>query len=379
MTSKPQDKPQDKLEWGMDATFVPNKRMPVYNWFYYKEGFSRDLVLNVLDMFRISPAKKRFVLDPFCGVGTTNLACMELGINSVGFDVSPLALFAARVKCRTYKPAGLKATLASLREAHFEPQDKSWIPGEISCFFNPHTLDDIIFFGKELNKIQDAETRHFFRLGLITAADCCSYMFKDGSIVKMRKHPVPPFRKFYFARMKRMIHDVKKFKAKKCKTIIAEGDARMIRLEDGTIDCVITSPPYLNKIEYTKIYRVEEFLFFGGRDSKEHGLHSYIGSKAGPEVIFPDIPESANAYFHDMKRVIRELHRVCRPGAKLAIVVGNGCYPDRVVESDSLLAQLAEKAGFTVKNILVLNKRWCMRNRVEKVGPLRESMLVLEK
>jgi hypothetical protein len=149
----------------------------------------------------------------------------------------------------------------------------------------------------------------------------------------------------------------------------------MIRLEDGTIDYVITSPPYLNKIEYTKIYRVEEFLFFGGRDPKEHGIHSYIGSKAGPEVIFPDIPESANAYFHDMKRVLSELYRVCKDGAKVAIVVGNGCYPDRVVESDILLSQLAEEAGFEVKSILVLNKRWCMRNRVEKVGPLRESMV----
>ncbi len=70
---------------------------------------------------------------------------------------------------------------------------------------------------------------------------------------------------------------------------------------------------------------------------------------------------------------------MCKPGAKLAIVVGNGCFPERVVDSDLLLSQLAEKAGFDVKNILVLNKRWCMRHRVEKVGVLRESMLVLEK
>jgi hypothetical protein len=34
----------DKPEWGMGATFVPNKRSPVYNWFYYKEGFWRGMV-----------------------------------------------------------------------------------------------------------------------------------------------------------------------------------------------------------------------------------------------------------------------------------------------------------------------------------------------
>ena len=150
MTSKNQYKMHDKLDWGMDATFVPNKRMPVYNWFYYKEGFSRQMVFNALEMLGAGKSRKAFVLDPFCGVGTTNLACRERVINSVGFDVSPIALFAARVKCRDYKPAKLKETLAALREAHFEPHDMSWIPGDIARFFNPHTLDDIVFFGREL-------------------------------------------------------------------------------------------------------------------------------------------------------------------------------------------------------------------------------------
>jgi DNA modification methylase len=372
----------DKLEWGEDATFVPNKFLPVYNWFYYKEGYSRGMVLKTLEMLKLDSrlrAGKGFLLDPFCGVGTTNLACRELGINSVGFDVSPLALLAAKVKCGNYNVAKLKETLDSLRQARFEANDKSWIPGDVARFFNPHTLDDIVFFGKQVARIQDGEIREFFRLGLISTATRCSYMFKDGSVVKLRKHHVPPFRKVYFAHMKRMIHDVRKLKAKKCKTIIVEGDARAIRLEDNSIDCVITSPPYLNKIEYTKIYRAEEFLFFGGRDAKDHGVRSYIGVHSDDEPVFPDLPSPANAYFSDMNRVMRELYRVCKPGAKLAIMVGNGCFPDRVVDSDILISELAEKAEFRVNNILVLNRRWCTRQRVIKVGELRESMIVLEK
>jgi len=373
---------QEKPEWGENATFVPNKFSPVYNWFYYKEGYSRNLVLDVLDMFKFGEKAKKgsggFVLDPFCGVGTTNLACRERGINSVGFDVSPLALFAATVKCRSYDVAKLREAFASLRQSRFEMPDRLVVPGDIRRFFNPHTLDDVLFFRSQMNRIQDHEIRDFFRLALITTATRCSYMFKDGGALKIKKHPVPPFRKVYFAHIKRMMHDLKKLKTKKCKTIITEGDARHLRLQDKSIDCVITSPPYLNKIEYTKIYRVEEALFFGSRDA-EHGIRSFIGTKAEPEMLFPDLPLVANAYFSDMSRVLKELHRVCKPGAKLALVVGNGCFPDRVVDSDVLLAQLAEQAGFDVKNILVLNKRWCMRNRVEKVGVLRESMVVLEK
>jgi DNA modification methylase len=365
---------EDRLEWGDLATFIPNKFSPVYNWFYYKEGYARELVLNVLDMFRF---QKGVVLDPFCGVGTTNLACRERGLDSVGFDVSPLALFAARVKCTHYNEAQLKESFSLLRQARFVMPDKAWIPGGVKRFFNPHTLDDIIFFSRELERIDDNEIRAFFRLGLITTATRCSYMYKDGSVLKLRKHPVPPFRKVYFAHIKRMLHDLKKLKTKKCSTTIAHCDAKKLRLDDETIDCVITSPPYLKKIEYTKIYRVEEFLFFKDRGSE--GIRSYIGHDAESEIVFPGLPVSANTYFADMKHSLSELYRVCKPGAKLAIVVGNGCFPDRVVESDELLAALAKNIGFRVDKIYVLNRRWCMRNRVEKVGPLRESMIVLEK
>ncbi len=357
---------QNKLEWGELATFIPNKRLPVYNWFYYKEGFSRNLVMNLIKMFRI---KKGLVLDPFCGVGTTNLACRERGFDSIGFEISPLALFAAKVKTRDYNIVKLKETLKIFKKIKFRKSDRSWIPSNVRRYFNTHTLDDILLFKNIIEEMDDNITKDFFRLGLISSATRCSYMYKDGSVVKRRKHPVPPFRKFYHHRMKRMIKDLEKLETKKCETFITRGDARKLKLANETIDFVITSPPYLNKIEYTKIYNIEEFLFF--KPPKKRGVRSYIGMREGDDIV--------NAYFSDMTNVLSELYRVCREGAKLALVVGNGCFPTKVVESDILLSELAEETGFKVKKIYVLNKRWCTRKRTEKVGRLRESLLVFEK
>ena len=357
---------QNKLEWGELATFIPNKRLPVYNWFYYKEGFSRNLVMNLIKMFRI---KKGLVLDPFCGVGTTNLACRERGFDSIGFEISPLALFAAKVKTRDYNIVKLKETLKIFKKIKFRKSDRSWIPSNVRRYFNTHTLDDILLFKNIIEEMDDNITKDFFRLGLISSATRCSYMYKDGAVVKRRKHPVPPFRKFYHHRMKRMIKDLEKLETKKCETFITRGDARKLKLANETIDFVITSPPYLNKIEYTKIYNIEEFLFF--KPPKKRGVRSYIGMREGDDIV--------NAYFSDMTNVLSELYRVCREGAKLALVVGNGCFPTKVVESDILLSELAEETGFKVKKIYVLNKRWCTRKRTEKVGRLRESLLVFEK
>ena len=89
---------------------MPNKDLAVYNWYYYKEGFSRELVMRLLDMF--SPQGK--VLDPFCGVGTTLLACRERGIPSEGMDVHPVSVFASRVKLADYDTLSLSNFPAGL-------------------------------------------------------------------------------------------------------------------------------------------------------------------------------------------------------------------------------------------------------------------------
>ena len=57
---------RERLDMGNMATFIPNKHLPVYHWLYFKEGFSRERVFLLLERF--SP---NWVLDPFCGAGTT--------------------------------------------------------------------------------------------------------------------------------------------------------------------------------------------------------------------------------------------------------------------------------------------------------------------
>ena len=51
------------------VTFIPNKKEPIHNWYYFKEGFSRQLVDIFIDKFELG--ENSIVLDPICGVGTT--------------------------------------------------------------------------------------------------------------------------------------------------------------------------------------------------------------------------------------------------------------------------------------------------------------------
>jgi len=71
--------------------------------------------------------------------------------------------------------------------------------------------------------------------------------------------------------------------------------------------------------------------------------------------------------------------RVMRKGARCAVVVAEGVFPDRIVPADLLLARLCEKAGFDVEKIVVANLRTATRNRSVKIGRARESIIVLRK
>jgi DNA modification methylase len=157
-----------------------------------------------------------------------------------------------------------------------------------------------------------------------------------------------------------MIKDLQHFSYEKCSTAVKEGDARHLPLQDESIDAVITSPPYLNNIDYQKVYEIENFILGG---AAAPALRSFI---------------SDSEYFKDMELVLKELYRVCAHSAKLAIVVGNG-FTKEIVESDMILSDMAEKIGFKINKIIVMNKRFALKDRTKKIGKIRESMILMEK
>ncbi len=387
-TMHSESRAQEGVDWGSLATYAPNRREPVYNWLYYKEGFSRQLVMKILDVFGAKGG--HLVLDPFCGVGTTMLACRERGIDSIGFDVNPIAVFASRVKLRDYKRDELEREMRRITSTEFTKPRLKVNNILLKRGFPKKALEEIVFYRDLITQARNPDVRDFLILGLMNVAMRCSYIKKDGAVLKVRKRgrgSVPLPRRILKDQFRRMLKDLDRMGSRESRARADFGDARRLGLTDSLADFVITSPPYLNKREYEKAFRIEEELFL---EPIRFGTQlSYIGSDLGRlerdsgrlAGMLDDhgIPSAASAYFMDMYQAIGEMHRVCRPGAKVAIVVGNGCFPSGVVESDEILTRIAEAVGFRSRSRLVLNTRHCTRNRTRKLGMARESLLVWEK
>lgn len=331
---------------------------------------------------RLGVTQKSVVLDPFLGVGSTCLTCREMGISSIGVEISPLFKFVAEVKCRRYDPEKLRSMRDEIFAYRFKPLNVKVSP-QLRQLYPKPVLEDIAFFKEVIARIGDPVCRDFFTLGLMKAAEMSSYIYRDGAVVKAVKDRVriPSLRKAFRRTVNMMIKDVVRCPLTDAWLEIRLGDARyMDFIEDNSIDAVITSPPYLNKIEYTKVYWPEYELFFP--EDRPAGLRSYIGVRPGDvdySQISGDMPVAAHLYFEDVEKALSEVYRVLVDGGRAALVVGGGVFPDRVVNVDFEVAKLAEKIGFTVDEIIAVAKRAATTRRVVKIGETRESILFLTK
>jgi len=372
----------ERLDLGEYVTFKHNKNIARHRWFYFKEGFSRDLVLYLLKKYNIKGDK--WVLDPFMGVGTTPLACREYGTNTIGIEISPLFKMIADAKIEDYDIDDIESYLKYLLN-YRERIDINGIHGLLKKAFPKSNLIDILRIKNAIDNIPESKYRNFFYVALLSAANKSSFMIKDGSKLKMARRGVPPFIDMFRRTVRNMVKDINESNLKNVEYHLYQGDARkMTMVEDDSIDLIITSPPYLNKIEYTSIYEVEYLIIYG--DTKVNPIRSYIGITFSrrhvlelPKLGGENLPPAANAYFNDMYLVLLEMYRVLKDRGRALIVVGQGIFPDRIIPSDEILAKMAVKIGFKKPEIWIVNRRIAVRDRTIKIGVANESIIILRK
>jgi hypothetical protein len=190
--------------------------------------------------------------------------------------------------------------------------------------------------------------------------------------------------------------------AKPGRFLVLEDDARQLASRSLQASIVITSPPYLNRYDYTRSYCFELSMGFVRnfqelRALRHSLLRSHIESRVddheGPRIPAlqevldclaqkrlnnPKVPNMIRGYFGDMSAIIRGLAAVVVPGGRVAMVVDNVRFEGEVIPVDLLLCQLAEQGGFTTEQILVCRLKGNSSQQMRRYGriPVRESVVV---
>jgi len=387
------------------VTFKLCKKRPIYNWFYYKEGFAPELVWELLERFEVPNGAT--ILDPFCGMGTSLLAAAQKGYNAVGFDITPLAVFVSNTKLHWgYDLKLLKEEIDKLSgykfgDTKFKWPDLGFI--EIRKAFSRYARNDLLFFKEKILEVEDEKVRDFLFLGLLSITMEASNVKRDGGVLRIvKKRHLPPVRKLLRNRLKRMYKDLVKGREFPG-GIHAEarlGDSRNLPLEKESIDFCITSPPYLNWVDYTKIYALEMALLMDGeeiRRARSDSVRSYIGAKEPKDFRVESehlnelferlegLPESSKppaimkGYFEDLFMNLESIYNSLKPGGKAAIVIGNSCLPNLDINSDLILAEMAQGIGFDAEGVWSSNTRICKFPGMKESRPVRESIVIIKK
>ncbi len=402
----------DRLDLRRLVTYVPNKGLPVYNWFKYKEGFSRELVFRLLDKLGVGPSE--LVFDPFAGCGTTLLACKEFGRKAIGLDILPVAVYVANVKLCDWPNLDVlvSAVEALLTRPRGNPTSTFPDLRIVDLAFDPQTKSDILFY-KEAIETYEEPVRGFLMLGLVSILERVSSTSKDGQFLRLVERPIPPVKDALREQLMTMIVDVSKqrralFRWRGGRAEMLEGDARDACLPKrciGRVAAVITSPPYLNRYDYSRTYALELCLLsVKNADDMRRVRHSLLRShiesreQDGREIRLPAldeilaalssknlnndrIPIMVKGYFEDMNLVIRNLATYLRPGGRVALVVANAQFAGEHVPTDLMLSDLAALHGLKTEEIWVTRYKGNSSQQMAIYGrrPVRESIVFWRK
>ncbi len=403
---------EERPAWRWWVTPKPLKEKPIHRWCVFPHSFTSELVHGLIDEWQLNPNDR--ILDPFCGAGTTPLAAKEKGIPSIGYDLSPFAVFAAGVKLSDYSIGRLSKTWATLQE-HIDPSKwngasrdypdlvRKALPGHLLGAFD--NLSNQIA-GLDCNQ----RDRDFFKMALLATLPDFSRAVASGGWLEWTNRRVStrqiPTQLTHHVAM--MLADVGNQTSKRDKEqwTVDLADARWVPDPDSMFSAIITSPPYPNRHDYTRVFGVE--LMFGFLDGDETRQLRYQSFQSHPEArpkrpdageylepralsrtlkriaeVYPDprIPKMLHGYFLDIFLALREMQRVCRSGGHIALVVGNAQYGGLPVLVDEFTAQIGEQVGFICTKIIATRYRGNSAQQMREHGrrPSRESIVIFQK
>jgi tRNA G10 N-methylase Trm11 len=385
---------------------------PIYNWHAFKHSYSKELVDVFFKEFDIK--KNSWVLDPFCGGGTTLLACKQAGINSHGFDVLPFSVFLTNVKTKTYDLDLLQNQRQELNLNNRVITDFKLPSMSIAdAAFSEPVLKELVQIKAQIDTIAHQQTRDFFNLAFLGILGPVSKTSKAGGFLRIvdRRTRANTIKPYFLDKLDAMISDVKKtYESEKgverVETIAYEGDARELDL-DRKYSAVITSPPYPNRHDYTRIYALEMiFDFINHNDElkqirydtlrshveakKKYDTNGYRPSKSLKKLVGriehngvnnPQVIGMLYGYFEDMYLALSEMKKSLTKKGKIALVVSNVRFSGVNVPVDELLSDIGKRVGLKSKGIWKARHRGNSPQQMKdyKRKASRESVVIWEK
>lgn len=405
------------------VNFSENENVPFHKWFRYREGFSGNLVKELIK--ESSASKNEVVVDPFSGSGTAPVVAALEGFNGLGVDVNPLSVYIANVKMQQYTQTDLtrcRKLLNNLPILH--PVDNSKY-SDIKKYFTISNFNALVALRECIDGIENDYVKQIMMVAFLCIIEPCSNRRREGNGLKTVMTQVTSVKEAFIGKATEIVDDLEttSYNLKGEGLCIVDTATNLHKIFKKHISsrnrktgAIIFSPPYPNSFDYFESYKLE--LVFGGFVTNIRGINKYrrkavrsfIGVKqqhdtdkyisyiadeidsAVPkkeaetgkkDLRTRKVPNMIKSYFCDMRKIIEQCGLCLEIGKKTYIVVDQSAYVGVIVPTDLLLAYLAEQVGFKVNSITECRKSRTSAQQLSRFpylkNILRESIVEIEK
>jgi len=325
------------------------------------------------------------VLDPMAGSGTVLRQALALGHSAIGFDMDPLAVLMSKVWTT---PVSTKHIDKELRSVLLDSQSLDLRSTSLPWQRDAETASfiDYWFHSKQRRELKRiAAVLHardkqrltperraavdVLRVALsriIVTKEQGASLARDTS--HSRPHKVADESDYDvregFERSALQLR--KRIEDHPCAggAQVNRGDARALGLEPKSVDAVLTSPPYLNAIDYMRGHRLS-LVWLGYSFSELRTIRSTaIGAERAQDPntpqkniklvtdamcdfagMEPRCQKMISRYAYDLLQMTAQTAKVLKPGGKATYVVGNSCLKGIFIQNASGVAAAAKAAG----------------------------------
>lgn len=419
----------------LTAKRIPSRHGGLEGWYPYYAGYTEQFAKSIIA--NASHGTKLRILDPWNGSGTTTRAALTLGHQAIGFDINPVATLVASAKLANPEDVahvrGLVQRLASFSNVPISTEDPLLCWMGAAAVRRYRTIESHILAELATNEHRftlDPRTAtlpplaSFLLLALMRAARGVASI-RAGSnptwtrpaerIAKPQGRKVEQAWAAQISEMSQDLLDNASPLSGSGKGSIHLGNSTNLPLDAGTVDLVVTSPPYCTRIDYAMGAAFELAALGVRNDSDAHrvlrakAMGTPLSRRRDPADIPAHWPSAVRQtlhqikthaskasatyyyktyfqYFDDCMKSLSEMHRVLRKDGAAVLVVQSSYYKDVYVDLPELYVKCAEHLGYksaSVGSTTVVRKALAQINSKSRVHRSRkvyeESAVVLSR
>ena len=355
-----------------------------------------------------------WLLDPYCGTGTSLVEASLFGMHSTGCDINPLVRLIATVKLSPVCLSALDETLSKLNKNLFQIECReSNLPNapipnipNLTYWFSDEVIRTLACLRAGISRVKDKALQNFILVAFSETVREVSYT-RNGEF-KLYRMPTNKLKDFkpdvlgiFSKKLSRNRQGLASYLGKRKDVKVSVSMANTVQGELPTprppegYDIVITSPPYGDSqttvaygqfsrlaaewIELPNARKVDK-IAMGGIRSKETLTGSPVSSAVEKiRLIDEKRAKEVSAFYIDLERSISSIAKACSPHATICYVVGNRRVKGVVLPTDEFVVDAFRQHGFVHKATMVRNipnKRMPKKNSPSNIaGETSTTML----